>query len=124
MVIRRLVVRASMLALLLAAGACDAGGGDTGGDAVARGEVLFTSNCVVCHGEQAMGNPNGPPLVHEMYAADVYTDEEFRTAVNEGAPQRHWDSGEMPSIRGLSDEQIDAIIAYVHEQQREAGLID
>ena len=124
MVARRVIVSASLLTLLIAGGACGEGGGDIEGDAVARGEVLFTSNCVVCHGEQAMGNPNGPPLVHELYAADSYSDEEFRTAVNEGVPQRHWDAGAMPSMRGLSDEQIDDIIAYVHEKQREAGLID
>jgi mono/diheme cytochrome c family protein len=119
---RRLVVGV-LLALILAVQACG-GTDDTEGDAVARGEVLFASNCVVCHGEQAMGNPNGPPLVHELYAADVYSNEEFRAAVNEGVPERHWDFGEMPSMRGLSDQQIDDIIAYVHERQRAAGLID
>lgn len=124
MVARRAIVPASLLALLIVAGACGDGGSGTEGDAVARGEALFASNCVACHGEQAMGTTAGPPLVHEIYEPGHHSDASFQRAVQEGVPQHHWDFGPMPALPGLSEEQVDDITAYVRELQRDAGIID
>ncbi len=87
-----------------------------------RGADVFATNCIACHGPDAAGSPNGPPLVHERYAPDVASDEQFADAVRHGVPERHWDFGRMPRVAGLDDQQIADVIAYVRERQAEAGL--
>lgn len=124
MVARRVSASASLLALLMVAGACGDGESDTEGDAVARGEALFASNCVACHGEQGTGTTAGPPLVHEIYEPGHHPDASFQRAVQEGVPQHHWEFGPMPAMPGLSEEQVGDITAYVRALQREAGIID
>jgi mono/diheme cytochrome c family protein len=42
--------------------------------------------------------------------------------VTQGSAAHHWDFGDMPPVEGLSDEEIDLIIAYVREQQETHGL--
>ncbi len=41
-----------------------------------------------------------------------------------GSPQHHWGFGDMPAVPGLGAEEVDAVIAYVREQQRTEGFID
>ena len=121
---RRAIMWASLFMLLVTAGACGDDGSDPEGDAVARGEALFASNCVACHGEQGTGTTAGPPLVHEIYEPGHHPDASFQRAVQEGVPQHHWEFGPMPAMPGLSEEQVDDIIAYVRQLQRDAGIID
>ena len=121
---RRAIVSGTLLLLVIAGGACADGGNDAEGDAVARGEALFASNCVACHGEQGTGTTAGPPLVHEIYEPGHHPDASFQRAVQAGVPQHHWDFGPMPAMPGLSEEQVDDITAYVRQLQRDAGIID
>jgi mono/diheme cytochrome c family protein len=118
------VVAACIAAVALAVTACDGGEPASGGVDLARGEQLFDNNCAVCHGAQGVGTTVGPPLVHEVYEPGHHSDESFRRAVAEGTPQHHWDHGDMPAVPGLSDAEVQDIIAYVRELQREAGIID
>lgn len=118
-------IGAAVVATVLLAGACgdrDAGGGD--GEAVARGEALFASNCVACHGEQGTGTTAGPPLVHEIYEPGHHPDASFQRAVAEGVAPHHWDFGPMPAVPGLDEDQVADITAYVRALQRDAGIID
>lgn len=110
---------------VLLAGACgDQAGGGGDGDAVARGETLFATNCVACHGEQGTGTTAGPPLVHEIYEPGHHPDASFQRAVADGVAPHHWDFGPMPPMPGLDEDQVDDITAYVRALQREAGIID
>jgi len=119
------VVAASLIATIaLVLAACDGGEPSAEGVDLARGEQLFDNNCAVCHGAQGTGTTVGPPLVHVVYEPGHHSDEAFRRAVAEGSPQHHWDYGDMPAVPGLSDAEVEDIIAYVRELQREAGIID
>ena len=115
------VLATCIVALALALAACD-GEPATEGVDLARGEQLFDNNCAVCHGVQGTGTTVGPPLVHVVYEPGHHPDEAFRRAVAEGVPQHHWDYGDMPAVPGLSDDEVEDIIGYVRELQREAGI--
>lgn len=39
-----------------------------------------------------------------------------------GARSHHWDFGDMPRIDGITSGQVEAIVAYVREEQRDAGI--
>ena len=112
-----------VLALLVAI-ACTGDEAERDGVDLARGEQLFDNNCAVCHGPAGTGTVDGPPLVHEIYEPGHHPDETFVRAVQEGVPQHHWDHGPMPAVPGLSEPEIEDIIAYIRELQREAGIID
>jgi mono/diheme cytochrome c family protein len=117
-------VAVAVAAAALTVGACNGEEVTTEEVDLARGEQLFDNNCAVCHGPQATGTVNGPPLVHEIYEPGHHSDEAFRRAVAQGSPQHHWDYGDMPPVPGLSDDEVEDIIAYIRELQREAGIID
>lgn len=110
----------------LAAAACggDGSGEGTGEPDLARGRELFEANCAVCHGEDARGTTQGPPLVHEIYEPGHHSDDAFQVAVAQGSPQHHWDFGPMPAVPGLDRDEVADITAYVRQLQREAGLIE
>ena len=86
------------------------------------GETLFRQTCAVCHGIDLQGTAQGPPFIDRLYHPNHHSDAAFRLAVQRGVIAHHWPFGNMPKIEGLSDEQVEAIIAYVRAQQQEAGL--
>lgn len=110
----------AVLAVLVAA----CGGDEQTGEAVERGEALFADNCAQCHGPQGDGTEAGPPLVHEIYEPGHHPDEAFQRAVAEGAPAHHWNFGDMAPIQRLDRDEVEDIVAYVRELQREAGIIE
>lgn len=57
-----------------------------------------------------------------MYAPDHHPDESFRAAITQGAEAHHWDFGDMAPVAGLTDEEIDMVIAFAREQQEIHGL--
>jgi mono/diheme cytochrome c family protein len=75
----------------------------------AHGQRLFVENCQRCHpgGEQGVG----PSLLKTYHSATV-----IRAQVRQGI-------GVMPSFshRRLHDEELDAVIAYVHFLESRAG---
>lgn len=89
----------------------------------ASGEGLFNANCAQCHGVEAAGTQSGPPLVHQYYVPSHHADGAFLLAVRNGVRPHHWNFGAMPAIRGLSDDDVTDIVAYVRDLQRDAGLI-
>ncbi len=106
----------------LAAGACSsddskARGGDSSG-----GAELYGQSCASCHGADLRGTDQGPSHLSQVYAPDHHPDASFRAAVTQGSTAHHWNFGDMPPVEGLSDEEIDLIIAYVREQQEIHGL--
>ena len=87
-----------------------------------KGESIFAANCVACHGVNASGSENGPPLIHKIYEPNHHADISFLLAVRQGVRAHHWSFGNMPVIDGLSDDDVAHIIYYVRVLQKENGI--
>ena len=86
------------------------------------GQQAFNTTCVLCHGVNAAGTNQGPPLVHKIYEPGHHADFTFRNAVSNGVPAHHWNFGNMPPVPGVSEETVEQIICYVRELQRANGI--
>ena len=82
-----------------------------------RGADLFEANCSECHGPDAGGTSEGPPLVHIYYEPGHHADFSFHIAVRQGTRQHHWEFGDMDPVPDLSDEEVNEMICYVRELQ-------
>ena len=91
--------------------------------AAQNGKRLFDSNCIACHGPNAVGQEElGPPLVHIIYEPSHHGDEAFQRAVALGVRRHHWPFGNMAPVEGLSRNDVALIIAYIRELQRANGI--
>jgi len=90
--------------------------------AAQKGKTLFEGNCVVCHGKNAAGTKQGPPLVHIIYEPSHHGDPAFYRAAQRGVRQHHWPFGNMPPVPGVNQSDVTQIIAYVRELQRANGI--
>ncbi len=91
--------------------------------ALARdGKILFGENCAACHGENASGTDNGPPLVHNIYNPGHHADEAFVLAAKNGVRAHHWPYGDMPPVEGVNEAQARAIATFVRELQAVNGI--
>lgn len=86
------------------------------------GKIAFARRCAQCHGANATGSDNGPPLVHRYYVPSHHADFSFVQAVRQGVRQHHWRFGNMPPQPEVSQEEINLIIGYVRELQRANGI--
>lgn len=86
------------------------------------GQQVFNTTCVLCHGVNAAGTNQGPPLVHKIYEPGHHADFTFRNAVSQGVPAHHWNFGNMPPVPGVSEQSVEDIICYVRELQRANGI--
>lgn len=66
----------------------------------------------------------GPSFLSPIYAPDHHPDAAFRAAVANGVVPHHWSFGPMPPLPEVSEAEVEAIIAYVRDQQRCAGITD
>jgi cytochrome c oxidase cbb3-type subunit 3 len=83
-------------------------------DLVQKGAILFRQDCSFCHGRNAGGGESGPDLTRsKLVTADVDGDN-IASVVRNGRP----DKGMPPFDR--SDDQIAAIVAFIHTQQIKA----
>ena len=88
------------------------------------GEGLFNNNCLQCHGANATGTTQGPPLIHRYYEPGHHGDRSIRSAVLNGVPQHHWSFGDMPPVAGVSPDEVEKIICYLRETQRANGIFE
>ena len=87
-----------------------------------QGKNLFDRNCLTCHGINAGGSEEGPPLVHIYYEPSHHGDEAFYFGVRHGVRQHHWNFGNMPSVTGLLEPEVTKIIAYIRRLQCYNGI--
>ena len=87
-----------------------------------EGRAYFKLNCQTCHGENAAGTDQGPPLIHDIYNPGHHSDESFYLAAAIGVRAHHWPYGDMPAQPQVSREQVGLIIQYVRELQEANGI--
>ena len=86
------------------------------------GPVLYARACASCHGADLRGTDEGPSFIESIYRSSRHADAAFPLAVLRGVRSHHWGFGNMPPIGGLTDAQVEAIVEFVREQQRQAGI--
>ena len=87
-----------------------------------RGAELFARRCAECHGVNAQGSKNGPPLVSPVYRPEHHANLAFHWAVRDGVRQHHWKFGDMPAQKDVTPEEAADIVGWVRLRQREAGI--
>lgn len=104
--------------------ATDSGGSDGAGStaSTAGGAAVYEANCASCHGSDLRGTDRGPSHLSQVYEPGHHGDDAFRAAIANGSRAHHWDFGDMPPVPGLSDEEVDAVIAFVRAQQEQHGF--
>ena len=130
------LLSAAVLAVLLWGGLTEEGGGsESAGAAMVsvtvpeltgpalEGEGLFRENCAACHGDNAAGRDGaGPPLVHKIYEPGHHGDGAFVLAALRGVRAHHWPFGDMPPVEGVTQDDVERIVAYVRKLQRANGI--
>ena len=87
-----------------------------------KGETVFNAKCAPCHGPGAQGTNHGPSFLSKIYEPNHHGDSSFHRAVQQGVQAHHWKFGNMPKIEGVSEQDVNEIIAYVRWLQRQAGI--
>jgi len=90
--------------------------------AQAAGKTLFDANCAACHGPNATGSDDGPPLIHIIYEPSHHGDASFHRAAALGVRAHHWRFGNMPAVEGVTETDVAQIIDYVRALQRANGI--
>lgn len=111
--------------LVAAASACAAGSESIGSTEVRlpdRGAVVYEQSCASCHGVDLRGTDKGPSHLSILYEPAHHSDEVFRGAIANGAPQHHWSFGDMAPIEGLSESDVEAVISFIRAEQQRLGF--
>lgn len=110
---------------LIALGSCGSDGEpvvEPSSAAAKSGEAVYANSCAACHGLDLEGTDKGPSHLSVVYEPGHHGDGAFRSAIANGAPQHHWNFGDMPPVEGLSAGQVDDVIAYIRGEQERRGL--
>ena len=75
--------------------------------AAKAGEQQFNEKCATCHGVNAAGSDQGPPLIHKIYEPGHHADGSFYNAVQNGVRAHHWNFGDMPPQPGVNAGAVD-----------------
>ena len=103
----QLQILPTLLLVLVATGAAQAP--DAKPDQVQAGAVLFSNNCVRCHGANLEGGKKAPALA-EINKKKHWTDERITRQILNG-------EGKMPPFRDtLSGEQIQQLVAFLRAE--------
>jgi mono/diheme cytochrome c family protein len=111
----RLVLGATITVASASIGAaCGADGPTT---TLERGEANYGANCAQCHGDDLAGTDRGPSLLEPLYGPDQLSDAEIADAIRNGVDEELWEFGPMPANGAFTDDQIEAIVAFVRAGQ-------
>jgi mono/diheme cytochrome c family protein len=109
------------------AGACGGGnesseGPATGGVDLARGKTVYGAKCAPCHGSDLRGTSRGPSQLSKVYEPSHHADGAYRAAIRNGVRAHHWNFGPMPAVPGISDADVENVIAYIRSEQQKQGF--
>ena len=82
---------------------------------VAAGRTRFAANCGFCHGPDATGGSGGTDLTRSEVVADDERGNRIGPLVRTGRAEAG-----MPAFPALSEGDVAAIVAYVHDQKAKA----
>jgi cytochrome c len=92
---------------------------------VHRGEVVFNTFCISCHGLHGTGIVKaGPALLDTLFGPAQVSDDAMISAMDRGASQRNFSFGAMPPVQRLSREDAVQVVNYVRWLQRRANPAD
>ena len=87
------------------------------------GKGAFEAKGAECHGANAAGqNGVAPPLVHKIYEPSHHSDMAFVLAAKNGVRSHHWNFGNMPPVKGLTDADVKMVTQFVRELQEANGI--
>jgi len=89
---------------------------------LSRGKFLFEKNCSSCHGKDLKGSEQGPPFLHGFYKPSHHGDGSFYRAALKGVTAHHWNFGNMPPVKGITESKVKSIIAYIRFYQKQKNL--
>ena len=107
---------------LLLAGCSSESSSSSSGDSIEQGEAVYQQSCASCHGSDLRGTDKGPSHLSQVYEPGHHPDAAFRSAIENGAQAHHWGFGDMAPVPGLDDAEIEAVIAFVRQQQELLGF--
>ena len=114
---------AALIAGVTSCGDDDQASGQPSDDPIlTQGAEVYAQSCASCHGADLRGTNQGPSHLSIVYEPNHHPDDAFRSAIANGAPQHHWTFGDMPPVDGLTDDDVDAVIAYVRSEQQRLGF--
>ncbi len=92
---------------------------DLSGGNKERGQELFNGSCAVCHGKDAAGTSQGPPLKGEFLLADYIAERVRHSGSAVSAIYPGLSGGKMPfwSASRLSDTELLDVVAFVMTAQ-------
>jgi glucose/arabinose dehydrogenase len=92
-------------------------GAQQGPSAAVAGDTIFGTSCAGCHGTDTSGGGRGPTLFDAALFSRL-SDAGIRERIANGVKD-----SEMPAfVASLSNQQIDAVIAYMHERTTRLAL--
>lgn len=86
------------------------------------GAAIYASSCASCHGSTLQGTDKGPSQLSIVYEPNHHTDDSYRSAIANGARQHHWSFGDMAPVEGLTDDEVEAVIAFIRSEQQRLGF--
>jgi mono/diheme cytochrome c family protein len=89
---------------------------------VSEGADLYQASCASCHGSDLRGTDLGPSQLSVVYQPGHHPDQAYALAAFNGVSAHHWQFGDMPPISGLSQVDMDRIVAFIREMQRTQGF--
>jgi cytochrome c oxidase cbb3-type subunit III len=84
---------------------------------VEAGRALFGAQCGFCHGLDTRGGSGGPDLTRSAIVAADLRGDRIAPVVRAGRPDADIP---MPAFAGLSEGDIEGIVAFIHDQKAEA----
>lgn len=113
------------LLIVAAVAGCSDSDPPTGAEPAASddlGAIVYANSCASCHGADLEGTDQGPSQLSIVYEPNHHPDAAYRAAIATGAPQHHWNFGDMPPVEGLSDTEVEAVIGWVRSEQQRQGF--
>jgi cytochrome c oxidase cbb3-type subunit 3 len=86
---------------------------------VETGRARFAADCGFCHGRDTAGGAGGSDLTRSQLVADDVAGDLIGEVVRVGRV----DVG-MPSFAAISDADLAAVVAYIHEQKTRAATLE